>query len=56
MKKKWYQIKWFADEDTPAERRLIFKLDLLIVPYVFIAYWIKFIDSANLSEWCGYPR
>lgn len=34
--RKWYQIRWFQDYDTPEERKLIFKLDLLIVPYVFL--------------------
>jgi hypothetical protein len=33
---KWYQIKWFQDHDTPEERKLITKLDILIVPYVFV--------------------
>lgn len=49
VKRKWYHIKWFADSDTPRERCLIMKLDLLIVPYAFLAYWIKYIDQANLS-------
>lgn len=34
--RKWYQIRWFQDYDTPEERKLILKLDLLIVPYVFL--------------------
>ncbi|KAL2130794.1 hypothetical protein VTI74DRAFT_5937 [Chaetomium olivicolor] len=48
--KKWYQIKWFSEDDTPAERRLITKLDLLIVPYAFLAYWTKYIDQSNLNN------
>jgi len=48
--RKWYHIKWFADEDTPEERKLIMKLDFLIVPYVFLAYWVKYVDQANISE------
>lgn len=47
--RKWYQIHWFQDYDTPVERKLIIKLDLLIVPYVFLAYWVKYIDQANIS-------
>lgn len=47
---KWYHIRWFAPDDTKEERRLIWKLDLLIVPYVFLAYWTKYIDQANISE------
>jgi hypothetical protein len=34
--RKWYHIKWFQDHDTAEERKLITKLDVLIVPYVFI--------------------
>ncbi|KAH4935904.1 hypothetical protein HBI67_138550 [Parastagonospora nodorum] len=55
--RKWYQIKWFQDYDTPEERKLIVKLDLLIVPYVFLggltsvlAYWTKYIDQANINN------
>ena len=50
-KKKWYKIQWFADSDTPEERKLIWKLDLLIIPYAFLAYWVKYIDQSNLSEY-----
>ena len=48
--RKWYQVRWFKDHDTPEERKLILKLDLLIVPYVFLAYWVKYIDQANISR------
>ena len=49
-RRKWYQICWFDPDDTPEERKLITKLDFLIVPYVFLAYWVKYIDQANISE------
>ena len=48
-KKKWYEIQWFKDIDTKEDRRLILKLDLLIVPYALLSYWTKYIDQANLS-------
>ncbi|KIW13469.1 hypothetical protein PV08_08657 [Exophiala spinifera] len=48
--RKWYHIRWFAPDDTKEERRLIWKLDLLIVPYVFLAYWTKYIDQANINN------
>lgn len=48
-KRKWYQIQWFQPQDTPRERKLINKLDLLIVPYAFLAYWVKYMDQSNLS-------
>jgi hypothetical protein len=44
----WF--KWFADGDSPRERKLITKLDLLIVPYAVLAYWVKYMDQSNLSE------
>lgn len=50
IRKKWYKLQWYADTDTPEERRFIRKIDTLIVPYAVLAYWIKYIDQANLSE------
>jgi len=47
-KREWYQ--WYHPEDTPEERKLILKLDLLIVPYAFIVYWVKYMDQANISS------
>ncbi|TVY22122.1 putative transporter, partial [Lachnellula hyalina] len=44
----WYH--WYAEDDSPEERKLIIKLDLLIVPYAVIAYWIKYIDQSNLTN------
>ncbi|EXJ79037.1 hypothetical protein A1O3_08538 [Capronia epimyces CBS 606.96] len=44
----WYH--WFAADDSPEERKLILKLDLLIVPYAFLGYWIKFIDQSNITN------
>lgn len=37
--RKWYN--WYSPEDTPEERKLITKLDLLIVPYAFTVYWVN---------------
>lgn len=45
--RKWYQ--WYSAQDTPEERKLILKLDLLIVPYAFVLYWIKYMDQTNIS-------
>jgi hypothetical protein len=46
-RRKWYQ--WFAPTDTPAERRLILKLDGLIIVFVFLAYWAKVLDLSATS-------
>lgn len=51
----WWQIRWFAEGDTKEERQLIVKLDLLIVPYAFLAYWTKYIDQANISGFTLFP-
>ncbi|KAJ5728872.1 uncharacterized protein N7483_003380 [Penicillium malachiteum] len=50
QRRKWYQIKWFADHDTKEDRQLILKLDLLIVPYAFLTYWTKYLDQSNLNS------
>ncbi|KAJ5604705.1 hypothetical protein N7510_009859 [Penicillium lagena] len=50
QRRKWYYLQWFSDTDTKEERRLILKLDLLIVPYAFLAYWTKYIDQANINN------
>lgn len=49
-REKWWHIKWFSDDDTPEERKWILKLDLLVVPFSILAYWVKYIDQANLSK------
>ncbi|KAB8239552.1 major facilitator superfamily domain-containing protein [Aspergillus alliaceus] len=46
-RQKWYQ--WFAPSDTPAERRLILKLDGLIIVFLFLAHWAKVLDSSATS-------
>ncbi|KAI0470045.1 major facilitator superfamily domain-containing protein [Xylariaceae sp. FL0804] len=48
--RKWYQLTWYSPEDTSEERRLIAKLDWLIVPYAVISYWTKYIDQSNLNN------
>lgn len=45
---KWY--KWFDDSDTPAERKLMWKIDILLTFYAFLAYWVKYLDQTNLNN------
>jgi hypothetical protein len=47
VRQKWYQ--WFSPTDTPEERRLILKLDALIMIFVFLAYWAKVLDQSATS-------
>ncbi|RSL41952.1 hypothetical protein CEP54_015653 [Fusarium duplospermum] len=49
-RKKWWKIQWYADDDTPEERKFLIKLDLIVVPYAILAYWVKYIDQANLNN------
>ncbi|KAK8081179.1 transporter SEO1 [Apiospora hydei] len=49
-KRRWNDFSWYAPEDTKEERRFIRKLDLLIVPYAFVSYWVKYIDQANINN------
>ncbi|KAF0327765.1 putative transporter SEO1 [Colletotrichum asianum] len=46
--RRWYH--WFSPSDSPEERKLILKLDLLIVPYAFILYWVKYMDQTNINN------
>lgn len=45
---KWY--KWFDENDTPAERKLMWKIDVLLTFYAFMAYWVKYLDQTNLNN------
>lgn len=47
-KKKWFH--WFEETDTPEERRLIIKLDLFLCFFAFVMYWVKNLDSSNISN------
>ncbi|ETS73784.1 hypothetical protein PFICI_14730 [Pestalotiopsis fici W106-1] len=46
--RRWYH--WYSPSDGPEERKLIAKLDLLIIPYAFILYWVKYIDQSNINN------
>lgn len=45
---KWYH--WFDPNDSPAERKLIVKLDILLTFYSMMAYWVKYLDQSNLNN------
>ncbi|KAJ8123316.1 hypothetical protein ONZ43_g704 [Nemania bipapillata] len=48
--RKWYEVRWYSDEDTKEDRKLIIRLDILIVPYAVLSYWVKYLDQANLNN------
>lgn len=43
----WY--RYFSPTDTKEERRLIVKLDLLILLYLFLSSFVKTLDSSAVS-------
>lgn len=45
---KWYH--WFNENDTPAEKKLLVKLDILLCFYSMMAYWVKYLDQTNLNN------
>lgn len=47
-KHKWF--KWFNETDTPAERKLITKIDILLTFYSLMAYWVKYLDQTNINN------
>jgi hypothetical protein len=49
---RWWH--WYSASDTKEEKKLVAKLDLLIIVYSVVAYWIKYIDQSNLSLFPSY--
>lgn len=43
-------IIWDSLDKSPEERRFIFKVDCWILTYVCISYFIKYLDSSNVSN------
>lgn len=41
---------WFGEGTSPGERKLLIKLDLIIVTFSMMGYWCKFFDSSNLTN------
>lgn len=45
---KWF--KWFDERDTPEDKKLILKLDLLLTCYSLVVYWVKYLDQTNVNN------
>ncbi|KAE8443399.1 hypothetical protein EG329_001879 [Mollisiaceae sp. DMI_Dod_QoI] len=43
-------FRWYSPDDSPAERKLLVKLDFLIVGYAFVVLWVKYIDQTNINN------
>ncbi|VVT55467.1 uncharacterized protein SAPINGB_P004611 [Magnusiomyces paraingens] len=45
---KWYH--WFDVNDSPEERRVIIKIDIVLCFFSFVMYWVKYLDQSNLNN------
>ncbi|KAL2678508.1 hypothetical protein Neosp_009255 [[Neocosmospora] mangrovei] len=43
-------FSWFDPNDSPAERRLVQKLDFFILTYAFVGFWVLYIDRGVLAN------
>lgn len=45
-----WKLKWFSDDDTKKDWRLISKIDMFLVPYSVLGYWVRYSDQSNLNN------
>jgi MFS family permease len=45
---KWW--KWFDETNSPQEKKLLIKLDILLTFYSFVLYWVKYLDQTNVNN------
>ncbi|AQZ13199.1 (ZYRO0E08228g) [Zygosaccharomyces parabailii] len=45
---RWYS--WFNGSPSAQEKKLILKLDVLLAFYSCMAYWVKYLDTVNLTN------
>ena len=50
VKSKIRDVIWGKPPRTKEERRLVFKIDLLILTFVCFTYWVNYLDRMNLSN------
>ncbi|KAF2156308.1 MFS general substrate transporter [Myriangium duriaei CBS 260.36] len=49
-KRKWQSYIWDSLDKSPAERRLLLKLDLAVLTFASLGYLIKYLDQANINN------
>lgn len=47
---KLREIIWGKPADSQAERTLIIKLDLVILSFCCLMYWVNYLDRMNLNN------
>ncbi|KAF5861305.1 hypothetical protein ETB97_000421 [Aspergillus alliaceus] len=49
-KRRWVSYIWDTFDKSPEERRLLFKLDLAILTFASLGYFIKYLDQININN------
>jgi hypothetical protein len=50
VKKKWWRVQWFSDDEAPEEHKFLLKLDVILVSYLLLSHWVKNLDQSNISK------
>jgi len=48
--RRWQSYIWDSLDKSPAERKLLFKLDLALLSFASLGYLIKYLDQANINN------
>lgn len=49
---RWWKLRWFSDDDTKEDWGVISKIDMFLVPYSVLGYWVRYSDQSNLNNAC----
>ncbi|KAL2820847.1 MFS general substrate transporter [Aspergillus cavernicola] len=44
------EVVWGKPAPTKQERKLVFKLDCIIMPFICLMYWVNYLDRSNLTN------
>ncbi|KAM3075376.1 hypothetical protein ACMFMG_007185 [Clarireedia jacksonii] len=48
--KRWTSYVWDSLDKSPEERRFLFKLDLAVLTFASLGYFIKNLDQSNINN------
>lgn len=49
-KRRWQSYIWDSLDKSPEERKFLFKLDLALLTFASLGYFIKYLDQANINN------
>lgn len=49
-KTTWRSYLWDTLDKSPQERRFLFKLDLVLMTFASLGYFIKYLDQININN------